>query len=212
MANGSTPQERKRKARAPRQERGIQTKELIVQAAQRLFAANGFHKTSSKQIVREAGVSVGSFYGYYDDKKAVFIDVIAAHALQVMERIRASLAKPDLGDDPRSMIAAMVDMAIEAHSTDKELHREAITMRYTDADIARILNDYEDEVTTMLVPYLDVLGEQIKATDHEAASRLIFLAVEEIVHSLTLFGSKIDTGRLVQELKDMLYRYLFGTD
>jgi len=48
----------------------------ILAAAQRCFSRNGFHTTTTADIVREAGVSQGTFYLYFKTKD----DVIAALA------------------------------------------------------------------------------------------------------------------------------------
>jgi AcrR family transcriptional regulator len=48
----------------------------ILAAAQRRFARNGFHATTVADIVRESGVSQGTFYLYFETKD----DVIAALA------------------------------------------------------------------------------------------------------------------------------------
>ncbi len=64
-----------RKVRIPRQKRGIETKGRIIQAARGLFSRKGFHGTNSKEIASAAGVSIGSFYSYFQDKKALFLEV-----------------------------------------------------------------------------------------------------------------------------------------
>src|SRR5580658_10037105 len=48
----------------------------ILAAAGRCFARNGFHSTTVTDIVRESGVSQGTFYLYFATK----VDVIAALA------------------------------------------------------------------------------------------------------------------------------------
>ena len=43
----------------------------IVDAAAKLFIAQGFHKTTTRQIARAAGVSIGSLYEYVGSKEDV---------------------------------------------------------------------------------------------------------------------------------------------
>ena len=57
------------KTRVPQQKRGIETRNHIVEAARVLFSRDGFNGTNAKEIAAEAGVSVGSFYAYFKDKK-----------------------------------------------------------------------------------------------------------------------------------------------
>ncbi|PLX21155.1 MAG: hypothetical protein C0599_08290 [Salinivirgaceae bacterium] len=44
-------------------------KEKIVDAAITLFGENGFHNTSISQIAKNAGVSKGLMYNYFESKE-----------------------------------------------------------------------------------------------------------------------------------------------
>ena len=62
--------------RQPVQQRSIETKRKIVEAGFNLFAKNGFFKTNTAQIAKEAKVSTGIVYGYFQDKKDILKEVI----------------------------------------------------------------------------------------------------------------------------------------
>lgn len=47
----------------------------MVESAERLFAEKGFEKTEIKEIVRMAGVSVGTLYNYWPSKRDLFEDI-----------------------------------------------------------------------------------------------------------------------------------------
>ena len=46
-------------------------REHILDAAERCFARNGFHRSSIHDICKEAGVSPGALYVYFDSKEAL---------------------------------------------------------------------------------------------------------------------------------------------
>lgn len=60
------------KVRIPKQKRSIEIKNKIKRTAQELFSEKGYYNTSSNDIVKAAGVSIGAFYSYFKDKKALF--------------------------------------------------------------------------------------------------------------------------------------------
>lgn len=62
--------------REPKQSRGQETKEKIKKAGLKLFSENGYFHINSKDIAKEAGVSIGSFYSYFKDKKILFIELL----------------------------------------------------------------------------------------------------------------------------------------
>ena len=46
-------------------------RQRIVDAAEQCFARNGFHRTTMQDICREAGISSGALYVYFDSKEAL---------------------------------------------------------------------------------------------------------------------------------------------
>jgi len=50
-------------------------RERIVRAAAKLFARYGYHKTNLQKIADRLGIAKGSIYGYFKNKKALFVAV-----------------------------------------------------------------------------------------------------------------------------------------
>lgn len=53
----------------PLQARAVNTKKIIIEAAIKLFKKNGYKKTNTTLISKEAKVSIGIVYSYFDSKK-----------------------------------------------------------------------------------------------------------------------------------------------
>jgi AcrR family transcriptional regulator len=51
-------------------------RQQIIDAARICFARNGFHATSMQDVIKEAGLSVGAVYRYFDSKEAL-IEAVA---------------------------------------------------------------------------------------------------------------------------------------
>jgi AcrR family transcriptional regulator len=51
-------------------------REQILDAAMKVFAEKGFARTTNKDIAREAGITAGLIYHYFDSKEAVFKAII----------------------------------------------------------------------------------------------------------------------------------------
>jgi AcrR family transcriptional regulator len=58
------------------EERKAETREMIIQAARRVFSEKGYHKSQIADIVREAGISTGSIYAHFKDKHDLFTQLI----------------------------------------------------------------------------------------------------------------------------------------
>ena len=62
------------------------TLEKIQQAALEEFSEKGFLGASLRQIVKNAGVTTGGFYGYFSSKEALFASIVEPHAAALMGR------------------------------------------------------------------------------------------------------------------------------
>jgi AcrR family transcriptional regulator len=58
------------------EERKAETRDMIIQAARRVFSEKGYHKSQIADIVREAGISTGSIYAHFKDKHDLFEQII----------------------------------------------------------------------------------------------------------------------------------------
>lgn len=75
------------------------TLQNILNAGKREFLEKGFKSASLRNIVKEAGVTTGAFYGYFSSKEALFASVVEPHAAAIMGRFMT--AQTDFSDLPR---------------------------------------------------------------------------------------------------------------
>ena len=66
------------------EEKSTATLEKIQEAALSEFLDKGFLGASLRQIVKNAGVTTGAFYGYFSSKEALFNALVEPHAAALM--------------------------------------------------------------------------------------------------------------------------------
>ena len=106
--------------RAPIQERSRLTVEAILDAVIKLLKRRGSSSITTNRIAETAGVSIGSLYQYFPNKRATFIALHERHLAQVdriMQRRIAESAESTLEE----LISSLIDGMVEAHATDPEL-------------------------------------------------------------------------------------------
>ncbi len=62
-----------------------QKKQLIMNTALELFATNGYHSTSIRQITEKAGISKGLIYNYYESKEELLKAIVEKGIRQFMK-------------------------------------------------------------------------------------------------------------------------------
>src|SRR5215471_5209986 len=99
----------RRRGRPPKSD-AADTKELLLQAALALFAANGFEGTSVRDIARSVGLSESVLYAHFDSKRAIFDAVFARLGpLSAVSALSDLLSVADADLDPPGFVRALVD-------------------------------------------------------------------------------------------------------
>jgi AcrR family transcriptional regulator len=85
-------------------ERDEGKRQAILAAAKRLFAANGFHRTSVSDIARETGLPVGSIYTYFQGKDEVARSVVDEGWEEFYESLAAALGAAGKPEDKLALV------------------------------------------------------------------------------------------------------------
>jgi AcrR family transcriptional regulator len=60
----------------PLSQRGIDTRRRLLDSAEDVFGEFGYHEASIVKLAEAAGVAAGTFYLYFDSKKAIFDELV----------------------------------------------------------------------------------------------------------------------------------------
>lgn len=201
--------------RVPKQKRGIKTKTRILKAAIKLFAKKGIHGTNTKEIAAKAGVSIGSFYSYFSDKKTLLLDVLDDFLKQIYAKIweseitdRSAHEYKDDYDSLYAEIRGIVMHVMEAYDLSPEFHRQTHALRYSDPDINRLYEEDRKREIQQIQRILGLIDGRMRIRDPDAAAIVIHNAVESVAHTAKFLGSSMEEKRLISELTDMLYYYI----
>jgi AcrR family transcriptional regulator len=80
------------------------TRQLVLDAAERLFVANGFGATSLEDIAREAGFSKGAVYSNFAGKTDLFFAIVEQQFEQLAAQLKGAV---EAEDDALSRLAAV---------------------------------------------------------------------------------------------------------
>ena len=94
------------------EQRGQHSREQVLNAAETLMAARGYHSTSIADIIRESGVPSSSIYWHFQSKAGVLAAVMERGAHAFFTGISA--AKPGADTDPRSSLEHVFVTSLEA--------------------------------------------------------------------------------------------------
>lgn len=151
------------------EEKTSATLESIEQAAMQEFLEKGFQGASLRQIVKNAGVTTGAFYGYFSSKEALFNALVEPHAAALMGRFMeaqtsfAELPEEEqvshMGDESGNYVRWMVDYICQ--------HRDPVKLLLTRSEgtsyerFVHNMVEVEVEYTLRYIEVLRHLGKDV---------------------------------------------------
>ena len=172
------------------------TLEKIQQAALTEFLDKGFLSASLRQIVKNAGVTTGAFYGYFSCKEALFASIVEPHAAALMGRFmeaqtsfagRPEAEQPEhMGEDSESCLDWMVDYICQNREPVKLLLCRAEGTGYE--SFVHNMVEVEVEYTLRYMEVLRRLGRRVptlsRSLCHIIASGMFNGLFEVVIHDI----------------------------
>ncbi len=107
--------------REPKQQRSRETVQAVLEAVPRVLKRHGVEAITTNRIAEAAGVSIGSLYQYFPDKRTIFTALYDRHVDEVrnvIERTMVDCTSASLEDFTRELVEALANV----HTEDGELH------------------------------------------------------------------------------------------
>ena len=176
-------------------------RQQILTNARDVFAKRGYHAAKIDDIVAAAGVARGTFYLYFDDKRAIFEEIVDG----TFARLGQAIMRVDTGDSSKvrsqieENIRRIVHELLEDPATTKILLSDAVGL---DPAFDRKLLFFYEEVGKLLESSL-VDGQErgIVATGDARVYAIMTLgAVKELMYQVVMRGLEYPEERIVEEI------------
>jgi AcrR family transcriptional regulator len=115
------PAKADRQRRQPQQRRARETVEAVLDAVVRILKRGGIEAVTTNRVAEVAGVSIGSVYQYFPDKRAIFAALHERHIREIDRLVESKLMEHT--ESPLdTLMRAMIEAMIDAHTPDPELY------------------------------------------------------------------------------------------
>lgn len=187
--------------------------QLIIDAAVKVIAENGYHASQVSKIAKEAGVADGTIYLYFKNKEDVLVSVFEEKMGQFIGKIaEATNAQPDSNKKLKILIEMHFNQLEEnpylAIVTQLELRQSNYSLRL--------------QINNVLKPYLDIIDaiieEGIKKkqfrNDLNAAllRQMIFGTLDEVVTTWVMKERKYNLTAQAEQVHRFITEGLKSND
>jgi AcrR family transcriptional regulator len=195
-----------------RQERSRRSYEALLEAATELFGKLGYDAVGTPEIADRAGVSVGTFYRYFDDKHEVYLEVMrrnigTAYALTVERLLPEHFAQRSRHDTIVEACRALFEHVLSRPA----LTRSFMEMSLRFNDVAELRRAFEQLAVQRLTMLVDAITPRASIPDPEAYAYVLYGAAMQCAYGLAvhLVPTAIDQTRTLAALSSFIERALF---
>jgi AcrR family transcriptional regulator len=194
------------KQRNPQQARSKKTYQSVLETGIRLFCKLGYQQVQAKQIAKEAGVAIGSFYQYFPDKKAVYAEVIrqffkdfeqvnlAMHLQEILNEHTISSQNPKIPETNSTLkLFDSLEKWIRGYGL---FYTDLNLTAYLDKEIEVLLADFEED-------FLSILSRELYSKIPHLSQKRVIQVAKFFYLSVDTFLSYFIVSQDRKEVKEM---------
>lgn len=189
----------------PKTQRGQVTLDKLIKSAEKNFLANGFYNTTINNITHDAGVGLGTFYVYFDEKLSAYKYLLSQYSHQIRKQIAINvLGLEDRKEAERVGLKSFLDYIKE----NPHIYHIIWESLYIDH---KLFSDYYTEFANSYIVALDEAFKdgQIKKYDNEVVAYMLMGISNFIGLRWIIFEDVEDFSRIVDEAIEILDKGLF---
>jgi AcrR family transcriptional regulator len=193
--------------KAPTQARSQATVEAILQATERVLVKDGYDRLSTNRVAAAAGVSVGSLYQYFPGKEALLAALANRHREHMMELFLERMGE-FIDAPPERAAREIVRALFEADARQRELHHVLHEQVPRIRQLKQLMDSVDQCAATAVRAYIERHRDELCVENPALAAWLVAHAVEAATHAAVLGGAPGSFDEIIEEVSEMVVRYL----
>ena len=165
--------------REPIKKSSIEKKNRIIKMGFELMCDKGYYNVTCVDIARDAGVSTGIIYQYFNDKRDIFLAGVRNYSNSVMFPMNEVL---DTVCFDVSKIDDFISLMIDRFIMSKSAHAQLSAMSCLDNDVANVFHENEMIMTDKIVSILE--NNNIEIDNSREKIHIIIGLIDNLCHEV----------------------------
>ncbi|MVP02507.1 TetR/AcrR family transcriptional regulator [Paenibacillus lutrae] len=173
--------------------------DLIIEAALKVFAEHGYHRSQVSKIAKAAGVADGTIYLYFKRKEDILISLLQEKLGELVAKFHANIEETTSAKEALRKVCEIHYTELEnnvdlAFVTQIELRQSSLELR---REIGKAVKPYITLIEQLLIRGVE---EKVFRADLDVklTRLLIFGAMDEVVTSWLISGRKYSLSAQVE--------------
>jgi TetR/AcrR family fatty acid metabolism transcriptional regulator len=179
-------------------------RDLILKAATKVFAQNGFFQSQVADVARVAGVAAGTVYLYFEGKDDLLVSIFERSMREVLAEVRTAI---DGIDDPSERLRRMARLHLDRLGRDKDLAVVfQVELRQSVKFMERFSESFLQDYFTLIRQAIadgQQSGKFRKDISATTATKIFFGALDEMATNWVLSRRKHDLRAEADAVADL---------
>jgi AcrR family transcriptional regulator len=191
----------------PRQDRSRITVEAILEATTHILVEEGYDKANTNRIAERAGISIGSLYQYFPNKKSLLAALVEQHVAEMADLIETKLDR--LFDSPLEIaIPEIITAVVAAHTINPRLH-QVLSEEIPCSERSPQMQQAALRITSLLRTYLDRWRDVIEPQNSDLTVFILSRTVDALCHAAVIeYPNFVGDSQFEREVSNLLLSYL----
>ena len=149
-------------------------RQCILDQAQQLFFAHGYHGVSIRDIVQACGLSNAALYYHFGSKQNLFVEVFRAYVAVLVRNVQeAGTGQGSCRERLVSLAEAYAQCVLDSRIEGQTLLRDL--MEFEGEEIGHLILDAEGQIPSMFAAVLEegIAAGEIRTVDAQRVSLLV---------------------------------------
>lgn len=194
-----------------RQKRAQETRQLLLDAAHRLFATDGYGQTSVDAIINAAGISKGAFYHHFDSKEYLFNALIESRVRDCGEQMAAAVGT---SGSLREAVEALARVGVQSLKDDPDwlrLYMEFWRQALRDPNARKVMAGSMSHCRELVAEMLragQASGVVREDLDTDAAAAILNGVFDGVALQSEVDSDAVNLDKLAGPIADLILRFI----
>jgi len=168
------------------QQRTIESRKKLLDSAYNLFIEKGYYNTNTKEIARYAGISIGNFYNYYQDKGDIYCALLEEYtndSCKAMQELSDQLIVLEGRNAYNDFLSFYLRQLLDRTAHTNKFFEDSPVIAKENIQVRSILFKAEENLITILESFLRKRYPN-KQENYYVRARMLYILTDQVAKDI----------------------------
>lgn len=193
------------------QQRTIESRRKLLDAAYNLFVQKGYYNTNTKEIARYAGISIGNFYNYYQDKGEIYCALLeryTADSCNAMQELVDHLITLESRIDYKDFLVSYLRQLLERAADTNKFFEDSLVIAKENTLVQSIISKAEEIMIDTMETFFKKRYPN-RQDNYYIQARMLYVITDQVSKDILRIVDTAQKDEYIQILAGEIIRFSF---